>query len=519
VSAPSPRDAPPDGAGVQASAGAATVALALAAYLCMKLRANLINGPLFGLVTVAYPFSRDLTTIVSALVSLVVFAAAFYRPATFARRGLGATSPVLALAGLALLFSDAAALGWGWPSVLGSALLGAGSAWLGVLSLLGCCSLGTLQMAVGVPLAMGAGKVASQLAGGLVGATAGSGTIVAALGPGACGATAGQLAAMLLECACVVVAYACGTRAARPTLERVAAGPAVADASITHPSSYLPLTSTLFVSLFLLKTVHGFELRFDTSGGAGSLFITLAMTLIIAAVGALDARRGRYAAYDGIFSTAVLFVMLAFLVVPIGSHQWLASDLLAVSTPCINLLLDLVLISAARGNPLASVSVISFGDAIGSAATTLGANVGALAGSGSASEQAYLASAAVAGVLLAYVLFAMRDFSFGTTILGIEPVRALVVPDGSDAPDESRQLGDVCAELAADHGLSPRESDVLELLARGRNNAFIQEELVLTRNTVKSHIRHIYTKLGVHSQQELIDLVDDLAGGEGPRAA
>jgi len=31
---------------------------------------------------------------------------------------------------------------------------------------------------------------------------------------------------------------------------------------------------------------------------------------------------------------------------------------------------------------------------------------------------------------------------------------------------------------------------------------------VLSRNTVKTHVQNIYAKLGVHSQQELIDLVE-----------
>lgn len=34
------------------------------------------------------------------------------------------------------------------------------------------------------------------------------------------------------------------------------------------------------------------------------------------------------------------------------------------------------------------------------------------------------------------------------------------------------------------------------------------DELTLTRNTVKTYIKRIYGKLGVHSQQELIDLVE-----------
>ena len=62
--------------------------------------------------------------------------------------------------------------------------------------------------------------------------------------------------------------------------------------------------------------------------------------------------------------------------------------------------------------------------------------------------------------------------------------------------------------LAAKRGLTPRETEILVLLAHGRNAAFLQEKLVLSRNTVKTHVANIYAKLGVHSQQELIDLVE-----------
>ena len=51
----------------------------------------------------------------------------------------------------------------------------------------------------------------------------------------------------------------------------------------------------------------------------------------------------------------------------------------------------------------------------------------------------------------------------------------------------------------------------MRLLARGKCGQQIQDELVVSRNTVKTHVRHIYRKLDVHSQQELVNLV----GGEG----
>ena len=55
-------------------------------------------------------------------------------------------------------------------------------------------------------------------------------------------------------------------------------------------------------------------------------------------------------------------------------------------------------------------------------------------------------------------------------------------------------------------GLTERETDVVELLLAGRSRPFIRDELVVSINTVSSHVRSIFSKCGVHSQQELIDL-------------
>ena len=65
-----------------------------------------------------------------------------------------------------------------------------------------------------------------------------------------------------------------------------------------------------------------------------------------------------------------------------------------------------------------------------------------------------------------------------------------------------------CDSLAARYGLSPRERDVLYLLARGRSIDYIAQDLSISFNTAKSHIRHIYVKADIHSRQELLDLMD-----------
>ncbi|MDO5043660.1 MAG: helix-turn-helix transcriptional regulator, partial [Slackia sp.] len=64
-----------------------------------------------------------------------------------------------------------------------------------------------------------------------------------------------------------------------------------------------------------------------------------------------------------------------------------------------------------------------------------------------------------------------------------------------------------CARIAEQAGFTPREREVFALVARGKTNAAVAEELVVSENTVKFHIKSIYQKLGIHSKAEVVALV------------
>ena len=55
--------------------------------------------------------------------------------------------------------------------------------------------------------------------------------------------------------------------------------------------------------------------------------------------------------------------------------------------------------------------------------------------------------------------------------------------------------------------LSKREMNILTLIAAGRSQAEIAQELFIAPGTVRAHVNHIYTKLDVHSKEELQDLL------------
>ena len=71
-----------------------------------------------------------------------------------------------------------------------------------------------------------------------------------------------------------------------------------------------------------------------------------------------------------------------------------------------------------------------------------------------------------------------------------------------------RPFREKCANVAQSHKLSAREQEVMVLIAQGRDTAAIQERLALSASTVQTHRAHIYQKLGIHSKQELIDMIE-----------
>jgi two-component system, NarL family, nitrate/nitrite response regulator NarL len=74
-----------------------------------------------------------------------------------------------------------------------------------------------------------------------------------------------------------------------------------------------------------------------------------------------------------------------------------------------------------------------------------------------------------------------------------------------DSLTHSRSSWDETEDLLA--RLSPRENDVLKVLAAGDSNDEIAHRLFLSENTVKHHIHSIFEKLGIRSRQEAIRIV------------
>ena len=88
---------------------------------------------------------------------------------------------------------------------------------------------------------------------------------------------------------------------------------------------------------------------------------------------------------------------------------------------------------------------------------------------------------------------------------------------GIGAAAESAAEPDWRGELALFaqiYGLTPRETEICSYLVRGRSAKHIAEELVISENTVWSHVKNVYAKTGAAGKNALIELFEKSALGE-----
>jgi len=92
------------------------------------------------------------------------------------------------------------------------------------------------------------------------------------------------------------------------------------------------------------------------------------------------------------------------------------------------------------------------------------------------------------------LVLALRDIVAGKTVVApdLAPVLAKVVQGDGTLPDETSPFDD----------LTPREGEILCLLAEGQSNKVIASNLGISDGTVKLHVKAILRKLGVHSRVE-----------------
>lgn len=146
--------------------------------------------------------------------------------------------------------------------------------------------------------------------------------------------------------------------------------------------------------------------------------------------------------------------------------------------------------------------------AIERAVRLLAAQAGRIVGhtfGGGLSPLIYLAIVAVMAVLLAFIavfFFSQKQLSSPWGVVLKRPLA-----QDKELYLEKNRLGLKCHEVAKSYDLTTREEDILLMISQQKRTNEIASDLFIGKNTVKTHVRHIYQKLDVHSRAEVFDLL------------
>ncbi|MEG1254149.1 MAG: helix-turn-helix transcriptional regulator, partial [Raoultibacter sp.] len=114
-------------------------------------------------------------------------------------------------------------------------------------------------------------------------------------------------------------------------------------------------------------------------------------------------------------------------------------------------------------------------------------------------------------LLIVVAMFVTNDSDNFSLHAGLPAAKAPTGPAQGEAKNDETRPRDAfdvrVHDMMSAHQLTPREREICMLLAQGRSIPYIRDALVISRDTVSTHVKHIYTKLDVHSRQELLDLV------------
>lgn len=505
---------------------AAPATLRVCAALTLELLSSfIVNTMLFPNVALVMPVAREISTYSGAAFSIAVAVAAYVRPSLM-REGVWSAACLASTVGAAILLYLGVLTNNTTLLLLGAPFGGLGSAWLAVLIGVGLANLGAARAMLAVP----AGFVLEY---------------AFRCGLMALGLPSSMGLATIAFVAALVASYLFIRHDARAILESVHDSTAPNVLNITSPSSYVSFSSLAFVSILLFNIACGFALGGASSASsvAGALisFIPVTIALVVVVV------RGSIST-DALYRGSMLLVFAGLLTTPLLLFGGLLTTppllfggadpfnmqahgtLLSAGSDLFNVLMYCFIAAVGARNKLGAVSVSASFLATQWLGIGIGAPVAQFVNEISTSNATVAAwiTMAITFAFVAYNYVGMRNCSFAETIEGITPAHTESLMKNASGEEAAAQLAEeaepaeglqqksddtafktACAAVAEKHRLTARETEVFELLARGRTSPVIQEKLVLSHNTVKTHVRHIYAKLDMHSQQELISMVEE----------
>lgn len=289
----------------------------------------------------------------------------------------------------------------------------------------------------------------------------------------------------------------------------------------SHP---LDMQDVPFVKLFTfvlaLSLVWGVSQAltppFGASAGATE-FIPLSMLVAGIAIGALALNlviTSPESESIALFRPVVPAIACGVMAIVLLPQEWafIGNGILTMGIYCLDMFFMLIATDIAfRANTSAA---FVFGSAVLTAriGTTVGsfAATGLLAASGQTPDHFVMLVFAVCALGIIAVVSA-STFTKADLLALYSTSRSKRQEEQTEQPSADTAplpLTQRCAHIAEAAGLTARETEVLELLVRGRTVQDVCSELTIAQGTAKHHVSNIYRKLGVGDRRSLYDIVE-----------
>ena len=292
------------------------------------------------------------------------------------------------------------------------------------------------------------------------------------------------------------------------------------------PGGFFPRL-VLVITLFSLVVgiVKGFATLTQSLGSANAsgsiiVFLTGVIVVVLLIFAGLTLRD-----FDisQLYYPIIIFACLGILLVPLlGELGPAQSMFVSIAYTLFIAMIWCLLAHVANRTDLSSTQVFGWGRGASAAGTTIGWYVGSSIAGFLESDSTAMVALSI-GMVFILLIASMLVFNEHTINLALvktgstatrepQPCAEPVPEPEPDEPAEQHNKGlwtKSCKDLAEANKLSKRERDVLFLLAKGRSIDYIANDLGISFNTAKSHIRHVYVKLGVHSKQELLNIIEE----------
>ncbi len=311
----------------------------------------------------------------------------------------------------------------------------------------------------------------------------------------------GGLCACLFPLASAAILHSCKNE---PRREHVSAKLDIKTLPIARAVGFILLLSIVWgVSQNALPTV--------AAQGASGSFMDLSMLVAGVAIGAFALSlivaaptSETFALYRPVIPAMAAGLVALALMPP--SYAFIGNGLIAMGIYCLDMFLMLVSTDLAFRCKLPTAIVFGAAISISRIGTLVGMTASAALTPVTGWDESLFTMTTLCLGVLAFagtLVFSQSDLAqFFETPRPIEP-------ESTSAATPST-LEQRCAAAAETAKLTARETEVLELLLRGRTVQDVCDELVIAQGTAKHHVSNIYRKFGVNDRRSLYDAVEHI---------